>query len=140
MIKENIITLQDGGVEKRFKIKQMTATKGELFIYKFALLVGANADLSKMSDASDLFNAVAGQPFEKVQELLDLLLSCVSRVHDGGIESQLTPENVDSFVEDKGTLMRLRVEAFTINSFFQGDGVSALSGLGDGAVAIKRKA
>ena len=139
MRKENMVTINDGGQEKKFKIKQMSASQGERFLFKIMLLLGASTDTDKLTDASGFFDAIANQPYEKVQELLDILLSCVSRVHDGGIESQLTPENVDSFVEDMSTLLKLRGEAFSINNFFQGSGLNALSGLGGDGIAIKRK-
>jgi hypothetical protein len=137
--KENIITLQDGGQEKKFKIKQMSASQGERFLFKILLLLGASTDTDKLTDASGFFDAISNKPYEKVQELLDILLSCISRVHDGGIESQLTPDNVDSFVEDFPTLLKLRGEAFGINNFFQRSGLDALSGLKEGNITIKRK-
>lgn len=116
--KETVITLTDGDEQKRFKIRQMPATKAERWIFKMILLLGGKANVQHLEDLSGLLEAVSNQPYEKVQELLDDLLSCVSRVHDGNIESQLTPENVDGFVEEMGTLMKLRVEAFKANNFF----------------------
>lgn len=139
MRKENILTLQDGGQEKKFKVKQMSASQGERFLFKIMLLLGASTDTSKLTDASGFFDAIGSKPYEKVQELLDILLSCISRVHDGGIESQLTPENVDSFVEEMPTLLKLRGEAFSINNFFQQSGLGALTGLNGDGIKIKRK-
>lgn len=140
MRKENIVTLLDGGQEKKFKIKQMSASQGERFLFKIMLLLGASTNTEKLTDASGFFDAISNKPYEKVQELLDILLSCVSRVHDGGIESQLTPENVDGFIEEMPTLLKLRGEAFSINNFFQGNGLDALNKLGGDNIAIKRKA
>lgn len=139
MRKENIVTINDGGQDKKFKVKQMSASQGERFLIKVMLLLGASADTDKLSDASGFMGAIANQPYEKVQELMDILLSCVSRVHDGGIESQLTPENVDSFIDEMPTLLKLRGEAFSINNFFPQSGLSALSGLGGDGTIIKRK-
>lgn len=122
--KESTVTLEDGGTSKRFKIRQMPASKAERWIFKLVLLLGGKANVQHLEDFSGLLEAVSNQPYEKVQELLDDLLSCVSRIHDGNIESQLTPENVDGFVEEMKTLMQLRVEAFKANNFFPKAGLS----------------
>jgi hypothetical protein len=139
-MKETVVTLEDGGQEKNFKIRQMPATKAERFIYKFVLLLGGNAELDKMGDdMGALFSAISHQPYEKVQELLDALISCVSiHYNDTNIEKQLTPENIDSYIEDMSTLMKLRAEAFKANNFFQQSGLPGLEKSPAPAITIKR--
>ena len=145
MRKTSTITLMDGGESKRFKITQMSATKAERWLFKFVLLLGGGTDMTALknleNDPTQLLTAVADKPYEKVQELLDDLLTCVCRVHDGGIETQLTPENVDGFIEEMGTLMKLRVEAFKANSFFPKADENESDGLNHSAdnVLIRRK-
>jgi hypothetical protein len=138
MRKEQIVTLQDAGENKTFKVKQLPATKAERFLVKFVLLIGGNAEIKDLQDnPAGFLSALADKPYEKVQELFDVLLSCVSRVQDGGIEVQLTPENVDGFIEEMQTLLKLRVEAFKINNFFPQNASESLTGFG--GVTIKRQ-
>lgn len=136
--KENVITLMDGGEQKRFKIRQMSATKAERWVIKLIFLLGGQTEIDKLHDALDILNAITDKPFDRVQELLDGLLECCSRVHEGGIETQLTPENVDGFVEEMQTLLNLRVEAFKLNNFFQKSGLS-VSAESHKSVTIPRK-
>lgn len=118
MRKESIVRLDDDGEQKEFKIRQMSASRGERFFYQLLLLLGADAKMEMFEDPSAIFAALASQPYDKVQILLDEMLSCVSRVTDG-IETQLTPDNVDGFVESPITLFKLRAEVFKANNFFQ---------------------
>ena len=140
MRKENLITLQDGGEAKQFKIRQMPATQGERFLLKLLMALGAKANTVSMDDPIQVINAVCSQPFEKVQDLLDDMISCISRVHDGGIETQLTPDNADDFIEDVPTLLRLRAEVVKVNNFFQKVGEMLSDSSSGDAVMIKRKA
>lgn len=133
MLKEKVITIKDGGQEKRFRIRQMVATQAEETMFKFCLMLGAETDISTLRGIKDpykimsfILGAMSKQPYEKIQELLDILITSVSRIHDGGIESQLTSENVDSYVEEMGTLLRLRGEVIKINNFFPGSGSNDL--------------
>jgi hypothetical protein len=73
-----------------------------------------------------------------VQELLDDMLSCLSRVN-GGVETQLTPDNVDGFIESPMTLLKLRAEAIKCNNFFQQGGVTPFD-VSSAETLIKRKA
>ena len=140
MRKENLITLQDGGEAKQFKIRQMPATKGEKFFLKLLMALGAKAKTVSMDDPIQVINAVCSQPFEKVQDLLDDMIGCISRVHDGGIETQLTPDNADDFIEDVPTLLKLRAEVVKVNNFFQKVGEMLSDSSSGDAVMIKRKA
>ncbi len=122
MRKEITVTLEDGGESKSFKIRQMPATKSEQFLFKIILLLGGKAEISKLNDPMTLLASISDKPYDKIQELMDALLSCISRVNDGGIETQLTPENADGFVDDTMTLLKLRAEAFKINNIFRKGG------------------
>lgn len=138
MRKENIIRLMDGDEEKTFKVRQMSATRGERFVFKFVMLLGGEAEIERMADPYALLNALSSKPFERVQELLDELIGCISRVN-GGIETQLTPDNADAFIEEPMTLMKLRVEAVKLNDFFHLGGQAPSTESNAGSVLIKRK-
>jgi hypothetical protein len=71
-----------------------------------------------------MLNTVANKPYEKVQELLDEILSCISIVTDGGIETQLNPDLVDGFIDEASTLTKLRGEVIKFNNFFPQSGTS----------------
>lgn len=137
MRKENTIRLTDGGEEKTFKVKQMSATRGERFVFKFVMLVGGD-EVENMTDPYALLGALSSKPFERVQELLDELIGCISRVN-GGIETQLTPDNADAFIEEPMTLMKLRVEAIKLNDFFHLGGQPPLDESSAASVMIRRK-
>lgn len=122
MRKNQVVTLTDGGKQKNFKITQMSATKAEKTILKLILLLGGEDSIKNLDDLTDFKNiikALADQPYDKVQEILDALLSCVSSIKDGGIEFPLNATNVDDEIDDVKTLFMLRVEAFKLNNFFQ---------------------
>lgn len=138
MRKENIVRLMDGDEEKTFKVKQMSATRGERFVFKFVMLLGGEAEIEKMADPYALLGALSSKPFERVQELLDELIGCISRVN-GGVETQLTPDNADGFIEEPMTLMKLRVEAIKLNDFFHLGGQPPLDESSSASVMIKRK-
>ena len=94
MRKESTVRLDDGGEQKEFKIRQMSASQGERFLFKLVMLLGGQTEIAKLNDPIAIFNALADKPYDRVEELLNDLLSCISRVN-GGIETQLTPDNVD---------------------------------------------
>jgi len=139
MRKESIVRLDDDGEQKEFKIRQMSASRGERFFYQLLLLLGADAKMEMFEDPAAIFAALASQPYDKVQALLDEMLSCVSRVTDG-IETQLTPDNVDGFIESPITLFKLRAEVFKANNFFQRLGQKQFDGFSVGSpLTIKRQ-
>lgn len=138
MRKESIVRLDDAGEQKQFKITQMSASRGERFFYKLILLLGGRTAVSKLTDPYALLSALADKPFERVEELLDDMLSCVSRVN-GGVETQLTPENVDAFVSSPMTLFKLRAEVVKANNFFQNGVLTPSQDSSDGSVLIKRQ-
>jgi hypothetical protein len=143
--KEKVITVTDNGVAKNFKIRQFSATQGERVRFKMMMLLGADTEISKLQTASDpmevagfMLNTVANKPYEKVQELLDEILSCISIVTDGGIETQLNPDLVDGFIDEASTLTKLRGEVIKFNNFFPQRGTSDLEKSPAPEVMIKR--
>lgn len=138
MRKESIVRLDDDGEQKEFKITQMSASRGERFFYKLILLLGGQTEASKLSDPNAIMGALAEKPFDRVQELLDDMLSCVSR-KNGNVETQLTPDNVDSFVSSPMTLLQLRGEVFKANNFFQNGVQTPLGDYRGDSVTIKRQ-
>ena len=138
-IKESIVRLEDGGETKEFKIRQMSASTGERFFFKLVLLLGGQTEVKKLQDPYALLASLSDKPYDKVQELLDDMLSCVSRMN-GAVETQLTPETIDSFIDSPMTLLRLRAEVFKANNFFQRGGQPPFAGFsGDLQPTIKRK-
>ena len=142
--KENTIDIVDGGEKKRFKIRQFSASQGERVRLKMMFLLGANTNIDALRDSSGvgfialLIKSASQQPYEKIQEVLDELTSCISRIHDGGIESQLDASNIDGFIDDTDTLMKLRGEVIKINDFFPRSGPSDFPEFPDPAITIKR--
>jgi hypothetical protein len=142
--KEITVNLIDGGEKKKFLVRQFSASQGERVRLKMMFLLGANTDIDKLQSSSPyefigaLINAAASQPYEKVQEVLNELTSCVSRVNDG-IESQLDESNIDGFIDETDTLLKLRGEVIKLNGFFQQSGPSNSSESPDPAtITIKR--
>lgn len=123
---EKIVILEDGGEQKKFKIRQMGAVSSEWFFYQLMDELGKAGVIKKEIDevggVMTLISMLAHR-----QDMMDKLIECVSRVHEGGIESQLTTENADGFVDDFKTLFKLRMEAFSINGFFQKGGLEGLN-------------
>lgn len=138
MRKENLITVEDAGEQKQFKVRQMSAAQGERFLFKLILLLGGKAEVESLHNPLALLGSLSDKPYEKVQELLDELLSCIARVN-GGVETQLTTDNVDGFVESPMTLLKLRAEAIKCNNFFQQGGVTPFD-VSNAETLIKRKA
>jgi len=127
----------DGGESLHFRIKQMSATQSERFTFKVLLLIGANGGKFETGDLSGLLGSLSSAPYEKIQELLDDLLSCCSIVKEN-VEVKLTEQNVDTYIESRNTLLQLRAEAFKANDFFQTSGLNVFAQ--SPAPDIKRKA
>lgn len=138
MRKENLITIEDAGEQKQFKVRQVSAAQGERFLFKLILLLGGKAKVEILNNPLALLGSLSDKPYDRVQELLDELLSCISRVN-GGVETQLTTDNVDGFVESPMTLLKLRAEAIKCNNFFQQGGATPSEGF-NAETLIKRKA
>jgi hypothetical protein len=139
--KEKIIIMEDGGEQKKFKVRQMGATSSEWFflqlIDELAKAGVMQKEIDEVGGALTLISMLAHR-----QDMMDKLIECVSRVHEGGIESQLTAENADGYVDDFMTLFKLRKEAFAINGFFQKGGLNELNNLEKSpapSITIKRQ-
>ena len=128
-------TCEDGGATLHFRIKQMSATQAERFTFKMLLLIGANGGKVETGDLSGLLGSLASAPYEKLQELLTDLLSCCVIVKEN-VEVKLTEENVDGFISERNTLLKLRAEAFKVNDFFQ---VGGLPGFGESPAPVDIK-
>jgi hypothetical protein len=146
-LKENIITIKDGDQELTFRVKQMPATKLEGWLIRAALLIagaGAGAGLPGLEGLRDgreagvwlLQNAPSLLPrlghldFEKAKPLMDELLACCWR-KIGSHDQQCLPESVDDFIQDVGTLLKLRGEAIKINLGFLSRGAEGGPGSPD---------
>jgi hypothetical protein len=115
----------------------MSATQSERFTIKILMLIGANGGNVDTKSLSGLLGNLSNIPFEKIQELLDELLSCCEIVKDN-IPVKLTPANVDGFISERNTLLKLRAEAFKYNDFFQMSGLNGLEAF-PAQADIKRK-
>lgn len=125
MREEKIVSLEDGGKTKTFRIKQMSAVKAQRWLFKFILLIGGNASMSSDGDWGSVLSAVADKPYEKVEELLGELTACVTcELDNGNALAPLTLANADSYIDDMDTLMTLQKESFTLNNFFGGKGMT----------------
>lgn len=126
---------KDGAEMLRFRITQMPATQSERFSIKMFALGGAGG--VPRANAGGLVGMLANVPYEKVQELLDELLSCCEVIKDG-IPVKLTSSNVDGFISERNTLIKLRAQAFKFNDFFQTSGLDELE-IYPAQADIKRK-
>jgi hypothetical protein len=135
MRKEKIITLQDNGNTLRFKVRQMPATEQEKFIFKVLLLlcgkelgdvdvIALRKDPMKYIKPSMIFSAMQNLEYEKIETLINMLLSCCYRIN-GNMEEQCTPETVNGYVESFWTLLSLKKAALEVSfDFFEEDGNS----------------
>ncbi len=134
--KEITVDIQDRDQLLTFRIKEMPATRLESWIIRALLLVaGSGAQVPGGADikAAGAFLAEKGLAalgnidFEKASPLLDELLGCCSRVVEK-VEERCTPESVDAYILDVGTLFKLRMEAIKLNLGFLGPEAARLSG------------
>lgn len=125
MIKSKIITIKDGENELRFKIRQMPATDMESWVLRVAQLA-ASADLGDTSKGIEgVISEIIKNPqkfissvdYAKFKPLWDELLKCCSKVDDR-VEQQCDIENVDTYISNFVTLVRLRVEVLNLNFGF----------------------
>jgi hypothetical protein len=142
--KETIIKIQDRDQELTFKIREMSATQLESWLIRALLLVAGSG--AQVPDGSDIkaaggylaekgLAALGAVDFEKAKPLLDEMLGCCSRLVEK-VEERCTPESLDAYVQDVGTLFRLRKEAVRLNLGFLGPEGERLSGfLGKPATA-----
>ncbi len=127
MRKESEIILIDRGRELLFIIKEMPASKLEKWLMQVVLLLSKSENqLNEYADSNIISNLLTKKglsllssiDFNKAEPLLDELFSCVHRKVDNALIA-VTPQNIDTFIEDVETLFRLRLEVLKLNlSFF----------------------
>ena len=137
MLNEKIITIEEGRDSgKTFVVTEMPASRLEKWSARALLAlfnghVPANvADQARGSHAMALAGAVMsglnGVRWELVEPLYDELLTCIHHVPDPSRPSarvKLCAENVDNFIQDMGTLLRLRAAVLEVCfDFFGRDG------------------
>jgi hypothetical protein len=133
MRKEKIITLNDNGNMLKFKVRQLPATEQEKLVFKVLLLL-ANKDIGdvdvnevrnnpqKVLNAKVIFSALQSLDYEKIEPIINTLLSCCYRIV-GSMEEQCTPETVNGYIENFTTLLSLKKAAVEVNfDFFGEDG------------------
>ena len=140
MRKEVTVTLNDRGNDLTFRIKEMPATKVERWIIKLAGALSATGVFSTdVADGVDAQKAIADflltgglsklgavtKDYDAVvQPLVDELYSCAEQVV-GNASFPLTPDTVDTKIEDIRTLFALQKEILTLNFDFFGNGGSS---------------
>ena len=140
MRKEITVTLNDRGNELTFRIREMPATKVERWLMKAAGALSAtgifSADIADGLDAQKAIadflltgglsklGAVTKDYDAVVQPLVDELYSCAEQVV-GNASFPLTPDTVDTKIEDIRTLFALQKEILTLNFDFFGNGGSS---------------
>lgn len=124
--KERIITIQDRDEQWTFKIREMSAIELESWMLRLVQLLGEeetgsgqDPDLravGKILSGGGLA-ALSRLPYRKLKELLDEMLGCCYRML-GEKEERCTPQSVDSYIQEATSLLRLRLEAATLNLGF----------------------
>ena len=132
MRKEKIVTLQDGGTERKFKIRQMSAMQQERWINRAIMLLTKDKECNEKLSGflkgqlnEDLLSVVTffiGRlSYDDAEPLYDELLECCAYLPTGSqsFTDVLTRETADTIISDVKTLYTLRWEALSLNfSFF----------------------
>ena len=135
MRQSKIIDIEDRGKKLTFKIREMSATQLEDWTMRAVLvLAGAGSDIPASGGVAGIgkylaehgLAAIGNVDYAKAKPLLDEMLGCCSRVIDK-MEEKVTPETADAYIEDMGTLFKLRLEAFKVNFSFFGNGGQSVS-------------
>lgn len=137
MRKEKIVTINDRGQNKTFKIKEMSAREAEDWILQFgqvlvstglvekAIVVNDSGSVAmefgKLIATSGIFKALASLDYKKAKSLYDRLLDCCSLVVNGAMDQKLTDDVLDGLVEDVKTLFLLKKESAELNFDFFSD-------------------
>lgn len=139
------ITIDKEGRDKgkTFVLTEMPASKVEkwaarVLIAAFTGEVPASVlEASRVSNAGALATALnqvlKGLDWQTVEPLYDELLDCVAIVPNPDkpeAKVQLRPSNVDNFIEEVGTLARLRLAVLELNFAFFSDAAGSFSRLG----------
>ena len=137
MLKTKNVVLEDNGNRLTFVIRQMPALKAWHWCNKVILLLcNAGADIpleNGFSGAVEYIRehglGVLGKlDYGKAQPLMEELLAQCYRVVDK-METQVTPDSCEAYLEDVRTLYLLEKEAFILSlPFFSGAGASTTQG------------
>ena len=133
MRKQKIITLTDRDHEMTFRITEMPASRFERWILRAGLLLVKTGIISAddLSDSADARKALATNllrngitalgrlDVDEAMPLLDELLECCEE-QIGKQYIKMTPDIVDTKIQDFKTLLILRKEAFTLHVDFFG--------------------
>ena len=132
---EKIIDIEDRGKKLTFKVREMSATQLEDWTMRAVLvLAGAGSDIPASGGVEGIgkylaehgLAAIGNVDYQKAKPLLDEMLGCCYRVIDK-MEERVTPETADAYIEDMGTLFKLRLEALKVNLGFFGSGSKSAS-------------
>lgn len=135
MLKTKNITVDDNGNKLTFVVRQMPAMKAWHWCNKVILLLcAAGADIPVDNGFTGALGyirehglGVLGRlDYDKAQPLMEELLSQCYRVVDR-METQVTADTCEAYIEDMRTLYTLEKEAFMISlPFFTQGGSSAI--------------
>ena len=138
MLKTKNITIDDNGNKLTFVVRQMPALKAWHWCNKVILLLceaGADIPLENgFTGAVEYIRehglGVLGKlDYAKAQPLMEELLQHCSRLVDR-METQVTPDSCEAYIEDVRTLYLLEKEAFVISlPFFKAGGASSTQDL-----------
>lgn len=136
--KEKIITLTDRDHELTFRIREMPATRLERWLIRFGCAL-ASTGFAKSFNINDGLDArqvladfllkdglksLGNLDYDKVvAPLIDELFSCVEQ-KVGNAYMKLTPDLIDSKIEDIRTLVTLQKEVISLHLGFFGLGES----------------
>lgn len=131
MRKEQVITIANGrDAGKRFKLVEMGAYQTEAWLTRALLvLMSGNAELKDDDNGLAGLAKIANQglsllskvEYAKAKPLIDDLMACCYYLPEKtDTQVQLTPNNIDSIVEDVKTLFELKKAVFGLHfDFFQ---------------------
>ena len=113
--KENTISIQDGNQRLTFAVRKMDPLRLEQWLTRALSLMVGEEDASeeayyaagKKLAEGGVWKLAALRDPEAARDLSDQLLGCCSRVLDN-MEIACTPENVNGFVQEVGTLFTLK--------------------------------
>lgn len=135
--KEKIITLTDRDHELEFRIREMPATRLERWLIRFGCALASTGfaksfDIASGLDArqvvadmllKDGLKSLGNLSYDKVEPLINELYTCVEQ-KVGNAYLKLTPELIDTKIEDIRTLGRLQLEVIKLHlDFFAPDGL-----------------
>lgn len=118
---------------KLFHLTEMPASRAERWAARaLVAILNANPDMGDLPHPSQGMAGLAGVvehlgslAWDAVQPLYDELLSCVEyELPDKpGVRLALTPHNLDAYIEEASTLLRLRLEVVGLHVGFSGAAV-----------------